>query len=169
MKRPTNEMPGSLEPSSSGASQGGFTLVEMLISLLVLTFGLLAVGQLLYVAMSSASLARSKGAAALAAQDRLDFLADLFRQNPAAADLTNGDHGPVQAEVRNPSDANTILNRFNVTWSVSTVADPRAGKVLSAKTVTVTARPITTGGAVNNRVRLNKVVSVTGIFSPRIQ
>ena len=147
-------------------SAAGFTLIEMLISLIILTFGLLAAGQMMFVAMSSESLARSKGSASVVAQDRLEALGDLYRQNTADANLTVGDHGPIQIQVTNPTNA-SVLNRYNVTWNVSVVPDAR-GKVLSARAVRVTVTPITAAGATNSRISLNKVVSVTAIFSPRI-
>jgi hypothetical protein len=132
----------------------------------ILTFGLLAAGQLMFVAASGTTLARSKGAAAVVAQNKLDFLADAYRQNPDGADLTLGSHGPEQVQVLNPNDS-TVANRFNVAWTVSTVPDPRVGKVLKAKQVTVTVTPITSTDAINMRTSLNKVLIVTAIFSPR--
>ena len=147
--------------------EGGFTLIEMLIALLILTFGLLAAGQLMYVAAASASLARSKSAAAMVAQNKLEYLADLFRQNASAADLTTGTHGPEQVQINNPLGGNA-LNRFNIAWTVSIVSDPRAGKVLAAKQVTVTVTPLGAGTSVNSKRMLNKIISVTAIFSARL-
>ena len=71
----------------------GFSLIEMMLALIILTFGLLTVGQLLYVVASSSSLARSQGTAAIAAQGVLESLASLYSQNPSAADLAIGAHG----------------------------------------------------------------------------
>jgi hypothetical protein len=139
----------------------------MLIAMLILTFGLLAAGQLIYAALGSASLARSKSSATVVAQSKLDFLADLYRQNPAAADLTDGSHGPEQVDVSNPNSS-TPLNRYNVSWTVGAVPDPR-GIVLKAKRVAVTATPIGAGTTVNTKTSLNKVVTVTSIFSVRVQ
>ncbi len=148
----------------AAGSGDGLTLVETLIAILILSFGLLATGQMMYVAMGSASLSRSKSSAAVVAQNRIDSLADLYRQNPSAADLTVGNHGPQQVQVTNPVDG-TVLNRFNVSWTVSNVSDPRAGMVLQARQVAVTVTPVNTAGNTNNRISLNKVVSVTAIFS----
>lgn len=145
-------------------SEDGLTLVETLIAVFILSFGLLAAGQLMYAALGSASLARSKASAAIQAQNKLEYLADLYRQNSSASDLSAGSHGPQQAQFRNPVDG-TTLNRYNVSWTVGTVPDPREGKVLSAKKVTVTITPIDAGNNINTRVFLNKVVSVTAIFS----
>ena len=154
--------------STKASFSDGFSLIETMVAMVLLTFGLLAAGQLMYVASASNSLSRSKGSAMTVAQDRLEFLADLYRRAPANPDLTNGDHGPQQVSVTNPNDS-SIVNRFNVTWNVSTVADPRAGKVLQARQVLVTVTPIgTTGTTANSKAGLNKVVNVTAIFSPRL-
>jgi len=161
LKTPRRTRRGFLK---AARSRDGLTLVETLIAILILSFGLLATGQMMYVAMGSASLSRSKSSAAVVAQNRIDSLADLYRQNPSAADLTIGNHGPQQVQVANPVDG-TVLNRYNVSWTVSNVSDPRAGMVIQATQVTVTVTPINTAGITNNRASLNKVVSVTAIFS----
>ncbi len=154
--------------SQRESSAAGFTLVEMLIAMTIMTFGLLAAGRLMYVAMGSASLARSKGSAAIVAQDKLEFLADRYRQTSAAAELTDGSHGPEQVQVLN-TDNGRVLNRFNVAWTVATVSDPRPGVTLKAKQVRVTVTPIlATSTTVNTKTSLNKVVSVTAIFSARV-
>ncbi len=148
-------------------ADGGFTLVEMLIALCVLTIGLLAAAQMIYVAASSASLARSKGNAAVAAQSKIEQLSALYSQNQTDANLTIGDHGPEQVQMLNPS-TNTVLNRFNVSWTVSAVADPRPGRAtLEALQVVVTATPIRADNSTNRMALLNKVVTVSAIFSKR--
>jgi type II secretory pathway pseudopilin PulG len=167
----TNKTRRPLEPDSLlqvAKSEDGLTLVETLIAVLILSFGLLAAGQLIYAALGSASLARSKASAAIQAQNKLEYLADLYRQNPSASDLTAGSHGPQQVQVRNPVDG-TTLNRYNVSWTVGMVPDPRVGKVIPAKNATVTITPIDAGSNTNNRVFLNKVVSVAAIFSAATQ
>jgi prepilin-type N-terminal cleavage/methylation domain-containing protein len=143
----------------------GFSLIELLISLAILTFGLLALGPLLYIAASSGSLARSKGTAAIAAQNQLEFLADLYRRNPAANELTLGIHQPQQAQLANPVDG-TILNQYDIDWTVSTVSDPRPGKVLHARLVRVAVTPTRSGGMINTKPSLNKALNVTTIFGP---
>jgi hypothetical protein len=71
-------------------------------------------------------------------------------------------------QVTNPNTG-TALNRFRVQWTVSTVPDPRAGKVLQAKLVRVTVTPIRGADTTNNRIGLNKVISISSIFGPRAQ
>jgi hypothetical protein len=122
---------------------------------------------LIYVAMSSTSLGRSKGSAALIAQAKLNFLADLYRKNPGAPDLSDGAHGPEQIEVTNPVSRSS-LNRYSVAWKVTMVPDPRPGKILKAQQVTVTVTPIGSGAAVNSKASLNKVVNLTTILSVRV-
>ena len=150
-----------------GGSADGFTLVEMLIAILILAFGLLTAGQMIYASMASMSLARSKGGAAVVAQNKLQFLSDLYSHNQAAADLTVGNHGPEIVQITNPADNNSVLNRLRVTWTVSNVVDPRAGKVLKALQVIVTVTPINNAGVANGKAFLNKIVTVGSVFSPR--
>ena len=145
----------------------GFGLIEMLLALSITAFGLLAAGQLLYVAAGSNSLARSKSTAALAAQNMMESLGALYRQNPSAPDLTLGDHGPRSIQVANPTDG-TILNRFNVTWVVENVPDPRPGKALDARLVRTTVTPVLDKGTENNQPGLNKILNVITVFSPRM-
>ena len=146
----------------------GFSLLETMIALVVLAVGLLSAGRLLFTVASSASLARSKGTAAVAAQDALESLAALYQQNPSALDLTMGRHGPRQTQVVNPVDG-SILNRYSITWNVSSVPDPRPGKVLDAKLVAMTITPALPGGAANTKPGMNKVLNVSTVFGRRTQ
>jgi len=149
------------------AMQAGFSLIEALIALIVLTFGLLAAGRLIVTAASSASLARSQASAATAAQDKIHALAELYRRDPGCPELTPGDHGPEQLQVVAPA-SNTVLNRFRVSWSVAAVPDPRPGKSPRAKQVTVTVVPAGDHGEPHLRAPLNKTVTVATVFSARV-
>jgi hypothetical protein len=144
----------------------GFGLIEVLMALLIMTFGLLAVSQLIYLTAGAGSLARSKGIAAIAAQNKLEYLSDLYRRDPGSAELSAGTHGPEQTESLNPITGVT-LNRFEVTWSVSNVPDPRPGKTLQAKLVAITVTPVRSAGVVNTKPSLNKVVNMSSIISGR--
>lgn len=154
------------KPESAAGPEPGFTLVETLIAVVILTFGLLAVGQMLFATIAGTTLARSKSTAATVARDKLDFLADLYARTPAASQLAVGNHGPEVVQIPNPGGS-TVLNRYNVNYTVSTVPDPRPGKVLNAIMVRVTATPITAAGQTNLKTSQNKVVSVTGTFSKK--
>jgi len=155
-----------IRPGRQLAESGGFGLIETLMSLIIMSFGMLAVGQLLFLALGGPALARAKSTATVAAQDKLEFLADAYRQNADAPDLTLGAHGPEVVEVRNPIEGN-LLNRYNVSWIVNPVPDPRPWKVIHARCVTVTVTPVGTDGVRNDRAPWNKVVNMTSIFSAR--
>jgi type II secretory pathway pseudopilin PulG len=141
-------------------------LIEMMIALSVIAVGLLAAGQLLYVASGSNSLARSKATAALAGQSVLESLGARYRQDPSDADLSLGTHGPRNIEVANPADG-TILNRYHVNWVVENVPDPRPGKVINARRVMAIVTPVLKDGTENSQRGLNKILSVTTVFSQK--
>ncbi len=148
-------------------SDQGFSLIETLIALLVLAVGLLAATQLISIAMGSRSLSRSKQMAAVVAQSQLEHLGDLYRQDASAMDLAPGNHGPREVRVLNPVSG-TELNCFSVSWIAGHVSDPRPGKILQARQVTVTVTPAQSQAADNVQVPLNKVLNMTTIFSRMI-
>jgi Tfp pilus assembly protein PilV len=145
----------------------GFSFIELMIATVVLTFGLLAVGGLFYIAASSNSLSGSKSTAAIAAQNMLESLADLYNRDPSTNDLTFGVHGPRQIQVTNPTDG-ALLNQYNIFWTVNRVPDPRPGKAVDGLQVNVTIIPTRSGGAENNRPPFNKMLSVATIFSTKM-
>lgn len=146
----------------------GFSLVESLIALLIMSTGMLAIAQLMLVSFSGPTLARSKSAAAIVANDKLRFLAARYRVDPDDASLTLGAHGPEQVAIQNPSNGGT-MNRFSVNYTVATVPDPRAWKVLQARMISLTVTPIGTDGNDNRKVMQNKVLNMTTIVSARVE
>jgi prepilin-type N-terminal cleavage/methylation domain-containing protein len=146
----------------------GFSLIEMMIATSIVAFGLLAAGQLLYVAAGNSSLARAKSTAALAAQNALESLGSVYRQNPAAADLTLGRHGPRTYAVTNPANA-ALLNRYAVEWTVESIPDPRPAITLNARSVRATVTPIAQNGSGNSRPGLNKTLSITTVLSQEMK
>jgi type II secretory pathway pseudopilin PulG len=144
----------------------GFALVELMMALLIVMIGLLAVGQPVYTALSSASLARSKSIAALVAQNKLEQLGALLLRNPDAGDLTPGTHGPEQVRIEDPADG-TVLNCFSVDWGVGMVTDPRPGRTSSARQITITVTPVDSVGVANKQPNLNKAVVVSSIYCGR--
>lgn len=143
----------------------GYSLIEVMFALVLLTFGLLSAGQMLFITASSSSLARSKSTAAIAAQEMLESLAALYQRDSLAPDLAPGSHDPVQIEIANPVDAST-LNRFRIEWNISPVPDPRPGKTLNAILLAVTVTPSLSQGTSNNKPGLNKILNVTTILTP---
>jgi prepilin-type N-terminal cleavage/methylation domain-containing protein len=143
----------------------GFSLVEALMAILILSIGFMFIGQVMVGSVGTSALARSKGTAGVAATNKLETLALKYRANVSDSDLTLGGHGPEQVEIINPRD-NSKVNRYNLNWTVSSVSDPRS-VTLRAVRVTVTVTPIGSGTATNNKVGLNKVLNVSTIFSFR--
>jgi Tfp pilus assembly protein PilV len=146
------------------ALQTGFGLIEILIALLIMTFGLLAVGQLIYMTTGTGSLARSKGTTVTAAQSKLESLSDLYRRNPDSVEMSAGMHGPELAESLNPATG-VALDRFEITWNVGNVPDPRPGKTLQAKLVSITVTPARSGGGANTKPLLNRVLNLSTVIS----
>lgn len=144
----------------------GFSLIESMIALLVMSTGLLAIAQLMLVTFSGPTLARSKSTAAMVAGEKLRFLAARYRLNPADAALTLGTHGPEQVSIRNPNDGGT-LNRFNVQWTVSNVPDPRTWRPFNGAILAVRVTPIRADGTDNRMARMNKVINMTTVVSAR--
>ena len=150
----------------SFSSCQGFTLTESLMAILVVTVGLMAVAQMMFVSLAGLTLARAKGTAVMVAQDQLDILTNEYRQDPDAADLSTGSHTPILVAITNPADG-TTLDRYSVAWTVSAVTDAR-GWTLKSKQVLITVTPIqTTGTDTNIKMRLNKVFNMSTILSPR--
>jgi prepilin-type N-terminal cleavage/methylation domain-containing protein len=149
-------------------NERGFSLVEVMIALIIAAFGLLAAGHLIFIAVSSASLARSKGTAALAARNILESIADLYAMDPSHGQLTPGNHGPQEMKIMNPNTGN-VLNHFSITWTAENVQDPRPGVIPVARRVRVTVTPVRSGSVVNYRPPFNKILNIATVFSPKIQ
>lgn len=144
----------------------GFTLLETLIVLLILSFGLMAAGQLLYLAVGCATLAGSKGSAILLADSKLAFLVDLNGRDRNAADLSPGSHGPELIEVCNPK-TRRVMSRFEITWTIEPMADPRPGKTIPARQIRVVAVPVDAAGKRHFVAFMNKVASISSVISSR--
>jgi prepilin-type N-terminal cleavage/methylation domain-containing protein len=152
----------------NGSSINGFSLIETMIALAILTFGLLAASPMIYTAVRSNSLARSQSTAGIAAQNKLELLAEVYRRNPSDKDLMPGSHGPDQIRIVNPNDE-SILNRYHIHWTVSLVPDPRPGRISDARLVQVAVTPIGLDGAENSRPGFNKILNISTIFSPELR
>ena len=120
----------------------GFSLVELLIAVFILAFGLLAAAQVLTMALGLDVLARSKSTTALAAKNELERLADLYRRNPGSEELTIGTHQAEElTEIRNPVTQN-VLYRYKITWFVSAIPDPRPEIDPNGRIISVRAAPM---------------------------
>jgi hypothetical protein len=136
-----------------------------MVGMFILAFGLLAAGQLLSLVLGGQSLARAKGNAAIVAQNRLEALAAAYHADPAASELSPGDHGPLVEEVRNPADG-ALVDRFSVSWTVAPVVTN--GKTLRARAVLVTATPVLDSSVTRNTQQgLNKIVVLASVLGSR--
>ena len=87
-------------------AQSGFTMVEVMVALGILAFGILAVASMLTSSLSGTRTAHNVTEATTVAMDKVE---DLMMLTYADADLTNGTHGPEY-------DA---TNRYRIDWTVS--------------------------------------------------
>jgi hypothetical protein len=145
----------------------GFSLIESLIAVFMLTFGLLATGQILYTAAGLGHLARSKSTAVIAAQNTLEFLSDLYERNPDAAEFAPGKHGPIQNQVVNPVTGQ-ILNQYNISWISEIIADTHSAGSPHGLILRVEATPISASGQKAPHSLLTKTLTVTLLIYPNI-
>jgi prepilin-type N-terminal cleavage/methylation domain-containing protein len=149
-----------------GRREQGFTLVETLVALFILVFGLMAAGQMMALAARGMSLARSQGSAMVLAESKLVYLIDLHRRDPYAAELATGDHGPEEFQVWNRT-ANRVLNRFRISWTISRLSDPRPGKETDARQVAIRVMPVDEAGKRRFMASMNKEVVLAAVLSAR--
>ena len=143
----------------------GFSLVELMIAFFILTLGLLSAAQLLTITIKLDALARSKNTAALAAQNKIDHLSDLYRRNPAAAEFTIGAHHAEElVEIRNPLNQK-VQNRYKITWFVGDITDPRPGMDLPGRIISVQATPMLTENVENTSSFQNKKTTLSAVIA----
>lgn len=107
--------------------EGGFTLVEVLVSTLVLTIGLIGTAGLLVVTMTQQIAARESTRSVRLANDKLDELMTLPFNSPA---ISIG--GDVNTDVGNYSDS--PADGIDVRWAVT--AGPTSGtRVLTVRVI----------------------------------
>jgi prepilin-type N-terminal cleavage/methylation domain-containing protein len=123
----------------------GFTLIEVLIAMVILTVAMVAMAELMAITLRLQQLGRNQTAAIRLAQDKID---ELMSQNWAAApQLVNG--GSLTADQANhfdtpPTFAGSTALSYRRRWTVANGPDdplPVAGKL---KIVTVRVIPVVT-------------------------
>ena len=99
------------------SSEAGFTLVEALVAIVILVFGLIAVTNLLVVAASSNSVANQATAAATIAAQRLELL----KAQPFTSLATGGD---LDSDVANFNQNDDVpgVGRIHTRWAVVAIA-----------------------------------------------
>ena len=99
------------------SSEAGFTLVEALVAIVILVFGLIAVTNLLVVAASSNSVANQATAAATIAAQRLELL----KAQPFTSLAVGGD---LDSDVTNFNQDDDVagVGRIHTRWAVVSIA-----------------------------------------------
>jgi type II secretory pathway pseudopilin PulG len=99
------------------SSEAGFTLVEALVAIVILVFGLIAVTNLLVVAASSNSVANQATAATTVAAQRLELL----KAQPFTSLAVGGDLDSDVASFNQDDDVSGV-GRIHTRWTVVSIA-----------------------------------------------
>src|SRR5688500_7923149 len=129
LDRLPSQRPGAYSSSSAAANDDrGFSLVEVLISMVIMMVGLVAVAQLLAVSVHTHLLGRRTSESSLLAADKLEELAKLNHATAAAVQIT-----PVSPDSLTTSVANYFdqVDGYTRRWQVT------AGPVAGTRRVTV--------------------------------
>ena len=105
-------------------TEAGFTLIEALVAMVVLSFGLIAITNLMLVAASSNTVANQSTAAASVASQELDRLRALPYSNTL---LASG--GDLDNDVANYSNVTNVpgVGQIRTRWAIQDVAAPTSG------------------------------------------
>ncbi len=137
------------------STEKGFTIVENMLAVAVLAISVLALGQLMSVAIRQNAFTRVETMSTAIAQEKLETLRAVYNREleteTASDDLTAGSHGPQTMTMEAPIESSMGDSEFQVSWTV-TIAGTR-------KTVDVTVEP-----QVANE--LNSDLHLTTIFVP---
>jgi len=142
------------------SQEKGFTLVECMFALVILSISCLALAQLMGVATRQNAFARYNTMAAEVAQMKLEELRTKYHNEleteTSDTDLTAGSHpsgspGYQLVTLDEPTYSNLGDSQFQVTWTVTVVGEQ--------KTITVTVDP-----QVQNEL-MNATLSLSTIFS----
>lgn len=115
----------------------GFTLLEVIVAIVVLTVALLGLAQMILISVEKYDFARWNTKATQVAQSKLETLKGLFSGKVETgiedAELVTGDHGPEMVTLAAPSGTWGEPSNFWVRWQIS---DLSGGQKLIAVTVT---------------------------------
>lgn len=139
------------------APEEGFTLIEAVIAILILTVSLLGLAQLIMIGLEKHEFAKYDTKATNVAQTKMEELKTLYGwqidSGQHAEDLAVGNHGPIHVSLKPEGGSRREPTDFWVRWEVANLA---AGQ----KRIAVSVSP-----PVLNP-RFNEVVIVTSVFAP---
>jgi prepilin-type N-terminal cleavage/methylation domain-containing protein len=142
--------------SKAHSEEKGFSLVESMIAMAILSVTFLGLAQLLTVGLQQNSLSRSRTMAVTVGQQQLEKLRATYNRElesgSPSSQLTPGAHGPETVTLSAPSDSVMEDNPFQVTWAVAVSGQQR--------TVTVDVVPQSQNDMVNQSL------TIASVFSP---
>ncbi len=144
----------------SRRSSRGFTVIELLVAVAVLSISLLGLAQLLGVAIQQNQLSRYNTAALEVARGKLERLKAQFNRQletgVPSSDLVDGSHGP-ESVVLSSQDEAYGSRMLQVSWRVSSPGGSR-------KDVQINVNPLGAGN--QNQGLWHKVVTIDTSFTP---
>ena len=143
--------------TKSARNQNGFSLLEAMIALFILTISLLALAQLMIVSLDKTQFANYDTKAINLAQAKVEELRNLFgwqiSSGQVSSELAPGSHGPETITLQAPSETLQGQRSFQVSWRVTDLASGR-------KSVAISVAPMTANP------RQNETLILTTDFAP---
>lgn len=113
------------------SAQSGFSLLEAMIALFILSVSLLAIAQMLVLSLDKTEFSKSDTKAIQLAQAKAEELRLAFGREiatgTAAADLAAGSHGPEVVLLQSPDQRIQSQRTFQITWVVQDLGASRYG------------------------------------------
>jgi len=140
-----------MQVKKTNSRQDGFSLLEALIAMSLLTISLLALAQLMLVSLDKTEFAKYDTKAINLAQAKLEELRTQFgweiQTGQSASELAAGSHGPETITFDLPENTIQGIRFFQVSWAVTDLASgqktvsvsvsPQNGNPLQSETITV--------------------------------
>ncbi len=146
-----------MSETQDSRTSSGFSLLEAIIALFILTISLLALAQLMIVSLDKTQFSNYDTKAINLAQAKVEELRNLFgwqiSSGQVAADLTPGTHGPETIMLQAPTGTLQGQMNFQVSWQVTDLASGR-------KSVAISVAPMTANP------RQNETLTLTTDFAP---
>ena len=146
-----------VDPAHRPPHEAGFSLIECMVALLVLTAGLLGLAQLFGLALHQAAYARNNSMLSAEAMERLEDLRSQYNYGLKAgampSNLSAGNHGPVTITLDGATGSNQGAVSFKISWTVTDGANKEKDLVVTAE-------------AVSHKALENRTIRLTGHFAP---